>query len=188
MEFSRQEYWSELPFPSLSDFPDPGIELVSPALEADSLPSEWIPGKPNNLQIFSPNFWAVLLNISKFPFIRVSLHFVSPIAVCKSTCFPTYLVIEYVAQFLYFFPILVLDMICCCLVAKSCPTLCDPMVWSPPGSSLHGVSQARILEWVDISFFRGSFRPRDRTQVSCLADGFFTTEPPGKPDSRNILL
>ena len=40
MEFSRQEYWSELPFPSPGDLPDPGIELGSPALQADSLPSE----------------------------------------------------------------------------------------------------------------------------------------------------
>ena len=44
-----------------------------------------------------------------------------------------------------------------CLVAKSCPTLCNPMVYSPPGSSVHGISQARILEWVAISFFREIF-------------------------------
>ena len=46
MEFSRQEYWSGLPFPSPEDLPDPGIELKSPALQADALPSE-LPGKPN---------------------------------------------------------------------------------------------------------------------------------------------
>ena len=45
MEFSRQEYWSGLPFPSPGDLPDPGIEAGSPALQADSLPSE-SPGKP----------------------------------------------------------------------------------------------------------------------------------------------
>ena len=45
MEFSRQEYWSELPFPTPGDDPDSGIEPVSPALQADSLPSE-SPGKP----------------------------------------------------------------------------------------------------------------------------------------------
>ena len=44
----------------------------------------------------------------------------------------------------------------CVLVAQSCLTLCDPMDCSPPGSSVHGVSQARILEWVPISFSRGS--------------------------------
>ena len=45
---------------------------------------------------------------------------------------------------------------CCCLVAQSCLTLCDLMDCSPPGSSGHGISQARILEWVAISFSRGS--------------------------------
>ena len=74
---------------------------------------------------------------------------------------------------------------CCSLVTKSCPTRCDPMDCSPPGSSVLGISHARILEWVAISFSRGSFQPRDWTRVSCirqaLADGFFTTEAPGKP-------
>ena len=51
-------------------------------------------------------------------------------------------------------------------VAQSCPTLCDPMDCSPPGSSIHGIFQARGLEWVAISFSRGSSWPRDRTQAS----------------------
>ena len=51
-------------------------------------------------------------------------------------------------------------------VAQSCPTLCDPMDCSLPGFSIHGILQERILEWVTISFSRGSSRPRDRTQVS----------------------
>ena len=55
------------------------------------------------------------------------------------------------------------------LVAQSCPTLCDPMDCSPPGSSVHEIFQARILEWVAISFSRGSSQPRDRTRVSCTA-------------------
>ena len=57
--------------------------------------------------------------------------------------------------------------ICCCLVAKSCLTLCDPAHCSLPGSSVHVISQARILEWVDISFSKGSSQPRDRTHISC---------------------
>ena len=70
--------------------------------------------------------------------------------------------------------------------------LCDPMDLSPPGSSVHGIFQARILEWVAISFSRGSSQPRDRTEslVSpSLAGRFFTTEPPGKPlwDDSHIL-
>ena len=49
-----------------------------------------------------------------------------------------------------------------------------PWTFSLPGSSLCGISQARILEWVAISFSRGSFRPKDQTQVSCSAGKFFT--------------
>ena len=51
----------------------------------------------------------------------------------------------------------------------SCVRLCNPMDYSPPGSSFHGILQARILEWIAISFSRGSSRPRDRTLVSLLA-------------------
>ena len=61
---------------------------------------------------------------------------------------------------------------------------CDPMDCSLPASSVHGIFQARILDWVAIFFSRGSSLPRNRTHVSCvscLAGGFFTTEPPGKP-------
>ena len=60
------------------------------------------------------------------------------------------------------------------LVAQSCPTLCNPMDCSPPGSSVHGILQTRILEWVAISFSRGSSQPRDRTQMFCVAGRFFT--------------
>ena len=54
-----------------------------------------------------------------------------------------------------------------CLVPQSCLTLCDPTDCSPPGSSVYGVSQARILEWVAISFSRESSQPKDQTWVSC---------------------
>ena len=56
---------------------------------------------------------------------------------------------------------------------KSCPTLCDPVDCRPSGSSVHGISQARILEWVAISFSMGSSQPRDRTQVFCIAGRCF---------------
>ena len=52
-----------------------------------------------------------------------------------------------------------------CLVAQSCPTLCDPMDCSPPGSSVYGIIQARILEWVATPSSRESSQPRNRTQV-----------------------
>ena len=59
-------------------------------------------------------------------------------------------------------------------ITQSCLTLCDPMNCSPPGSSVHGVFLARILEWVVISYSRGSSPPRDQTHIS-------PTAPPGKP-------
>ena len=62
----------------------------------------------------------------------------------------------------------------CVLVSQACPTLCDPMDCSPPGSSVHGILQARILEWVAIPFSRGSSWPRDQIQASCTAGRFFT--------------
>ena len=61
-----------------------------------------------------------------------------------------------------------------CLVAQSCLTLCNPMDCSPPGFSVHGILQARILEWVAMPFSEGSSQPRNRTQVSCIAGRFFT--------------
>ena len=59
------------------------------------------------------------------------------------------------------------------LVAQLCPTLCDSVDCSPPGSSVHGILQARMLEWVAIPFSRGSSWLRDRTLVSCIAGRFF---------------
>ena len=56
-----------------------------------------------------------------------------------------------------------------------------PMDCSPPGSSVHGISQARIVEWVAISFSRGSSQPRYQTWVSYIMGRFFTSEPPRKP-------
>ena len=72
-----------------------------------------------------------------------------------------------------------------CSAAKSCSTLCDPMDCSPPGSSVHGIFQARILDWLAISSSKGSPLPRDWTSpvAPALAGRFFTTEPPGKPSS-----
>ena len=54
------------------------------------------------------------------------------------------------------------------LVAQLHPTLCDPMGCSPPGSSVHGILQARILEWVAMPSSRGSSQPRDRTHIACI--------------------
>ena len=64
---------------------------------------------------------------------------------------------------------------------QSCPTLCDPMDYSPPDSSVHGILQARILEWVCHFPLEGSSRPRDGTVPPTTAGRFFTTAPPAKP-------
>ena len=75
-----------------------------------------------------------------------------------------------------------------CMHAKSLQlglTLCNPMDYSLAGSSVHQILQARILEWVAISFSRGSSWPRTQTYISCSpysSGGFFTTGPPGKPN------
>ena len=72
-------------------------------------------------------------------------------------------------------------------VTQSCPTLCDPVDYT-----VHGILQARILEWVAIPFSRGSSQPRDWTQVSCIAGGFFTRwairEAHGPFFQRNVYL
>ena len=64
-------------------------------------------------------------------------------------------------------------------VAQLCPALCDPMDCSPPGSSIHGILQARILEWVAISFPRGSSDPGIEPGSLALQADALTSEPPG---------
>ena len=109
MGFPRQEYWSRLPFPSPGELPNPGIKLVSPALQMDSLPLSHLGGKKK---------WSE--------------------------------------------------------VAQLCLTLCDPMDCSLSGSSVHGIFQARVLDCIAISFFRGSSWPRNWTWVSRIAGRRFT--------------
>ena len=66
----------------------------------------------------------------------------------------------------------------CCLLTKSCLSLCNPMDANPPGSSVHGLSQTRILEWVAILFSRNLPHPGIRHTFPTLSSGFFITEPP----------
>ena len=76
---------------------------------------------------------------------------------------------------------------CCVLVTQLCPTVCDPLDCSPPGSSVYGVLQARILEWVAMPSSRGSFPPRDQNLCPlCLLHrqaGPLPLAPRGKPIS-----
>ena len=111
MRFSRQRYWSGFPFPSPGDLPNPGIEPGSPALQADSLPTE-LQGKPH-CKLVLGNF----LIITR---VQASGPAAAAAAAAKSL--------------------------------QSCPTLCDPINSSPPGSTVPGILQATILEWVAISF------------------------------------
>ena len=120
MGFSRQEYWSGLPFPSPGDLLDPGIEPRSPALQADALTSE-PPEKP--LVPFCSNFGAPQNKVYHcFHCFPIYLPWSDPIAAAAAKSL------------------------------QSCPTLCDPIDGSPPGSPVPGILQARTLEWVSISF------------------------------------
>ena len=77
-----------------------------------------------------------------------------------------------------------------CAYAKSlqlCSTLCDTMDRSLPGSSVHGILQARMLEWGAISFSRGSSDPGIKPMSPTLASRFFTTEPPGKASASKAM-
>ena len=78
--------------------------------------------------------------------------------------------------------------LCCAKLLQSCPALCDPMDCSLPGSSVHGVLQARILEWVAMPSSRGSSRPRDGTRisyVSLIGRQDLPLAPPGKTLSQS---
>ena len=75
----------------------------------------------------------------------------------------------------------VLKYICVCVcvvVTQSCPNLCDPMDCSPPGSSVHGICQARILKWISIPFAKESSQRRDWSRVSCIAGWFLLLNEP----------
>ena len=76
----------------------------------------------------------------------------------------------------------------CHACVLSCVCLCDPMDHNLPGSSVHGIVQARILEWLAISSSRVSSWPRDQIHGACITGGFFTSEPPGKPHRHVLLL
>ena len=139
MGFSRQEYWSGLTQPPPGDLPDPGIEPMSPALQADSLPqSHWGSPISGYTQIFL-NPWPSVWSQSSTVFLTLCFLIHQMQTVLIHICLTTHK-----------------GYTVCCLVAKSCLAFCDPMNCSSPGSSVHGILQAKILEWVATSFSRGS--------------------------------
>ena len=75
-----------------------------------------------------------------------------------------------------------------CVCAQSCLTLCNSMDHSPPGSSVHGILQARILEWVAISFSRDLPNPGTKSMSPALTDRFFTGKPSGKPKRSSVPM
>ena len=84
-------------------------------------------------------------------------------------------VLEWVAiSFSFLYKDGVPSLLSCFSSVQSCPTLCNPMNCSLPGSSVHEIFQARVLEWAAISYSTGFSQPRDQTQVSCIADSHFT--------------
>ena len=101
-------------------------------------------------------------------FISISLIFVSEV-LSYSFIWSMFLCLLILPDFLYLF----LHIAKWSEVAQSWLTFGDLVDCSPPGSSIHGILQARILEWIAISFSRGSSQPRDRTQVSCIAGRHF---------------
>ena len=138
MEFSRQEYWSWLPFLSPGDLPNPGITPGSPALQADSVSSE-PPGKP--YLVTGIIYLQAVLTKWSLNIVNFHAFFSNNLRIIKS---------------FFFFPTdFLFSILHSCSIAQSCPTICDPMDCSPPSSSLLGISQARILEAVAIS--RGIF-------------------------------
>ena len=75
------------------------------------------------------------------------------------------------------------------LATQLCPTLCDPMNCRPPGSSVHGILQARILEWVATPFSRGSSQPGIKSRSPALQVDSLPSEPPGSqaPEGRYLM-
>ena len=158
MGFSRQEYWSGEPLPSpvsilLVFIP---VTVAQPKIKSSicALDTKY-PAFPAPLLLYF--FTKSQLKSSKgqviyrYPIIRCSHLYLSLTSQCPLIQLSSQDSNFSVHQWFH----------CCCSVAQSCPTLCEPLDCSPPGSSVHGISQARILEWVAIAFSRGSSAPRD---------------------------
>ena len=112
---------------------------------------EW---SPENLTV-SPTYWGCL-SLQSWPVCQSDTSIFGP----KDEAFPK--------------PKMWLNTITWSEVAQSCPTLCNPTDCSLPGSCVHGIFPARVLEWTAISFSRGSSWPKDRTRVSRIVDRCFT--------------
>ena len=175
MGFSRQEYWSGLPFPSpvdriLSYYHLPYINHCARCWEGYYI-STWDISLSDLPAIFVPQLqsYVVALQLKILQWLTITWGIKSKLLLAKlnpstSPCiFPPSSPLQ------------------CSVCAQLCLILCDPMGCSPPSYSVHAIFPARILEWIAISSPRGSSWPRDQTQVSCMVGVFLTTVLPRKP-------
>ena len=151
MEFSRQECWSGLPFPSPGNLPDPGIEPGSPALQ-DRFFTIWA----------TKVLYLTLTELGRSAILDTWFFFTRNIS--RPIYFP-------ISSLSFYYLIKWSEV----KVTQSRPTLCNPMDCGLPGFSVHGILQARILEWIAIPFSMGSSQLRDQTQLSHTAGVFLTT-------------
>ena len=97
------------------------------------------------------------------------------------------LIVAIISQSIHIQKHQVLHLCCCCLVAQSCPILCSPMDCSLTGSSVHGIFQVGILDWVAISYFRGSSWLREWTHISCKSPALQAKSLPLSHQASNIF-
>ena len=189
MGFSRQEYWSGLPFPSPGDLPDPGIKPRFPALQADALTSE-PPGKPfailkSTITLLLGSIYCYSQVHNKY-YLKGAFHFSFSLESNYQVMMIIFLRCLYWAEggppllnsqveALIEAPTTHLETglqkgkRMCAKSLQSCLTLCNPMDCRSPGSSVHGILQARILEWVAMPSSRGSSQSRGQTHVSYVS-------------------
>ena len=118
---------------------------------------------------FSLSFIFLCLRISHYLCLKISM----PPSLSNSLSFPP-------GPLRFFLPVFLSSLCVCLLVAQLCPTLCDPMDCTQLGSPVHGILQARILEWVAISSSRDLPNPGIETRSSALQVDSLPSEPPGK--------
>ena len=156
MGFPRQEYWNGLQCPSPGNLPNPGTEPVS--LASPALEGEFSTTESPGKGVHAQELSDFFSCTGTWAFCKQRDTSLLPFPHCWHGCV---------------------------LSRFSCVWLCDPMDCSPPGSSVCGILQARILEWVAMPFSRGSSQPRDQTWVSgvsCVGRrGSLPLAPPGKP-------
>ena len=152
MGFSRQEDWSGLPFPSPGDLPNTRIELRSPALQTDSFLSE--PPRNDMEEGIVVPFWDKRHSSGKLRIGICSVWDGCETQSCEMYGWQTVSKAPEASGLAMWECVCVCVCVCVHAHAQLCLTLCDPMDYSRPGSSVHGILQAIRLEWVVVSFSR----------------------------------